>query len=130
DGVVYQIKRKSGDTTPSASITSPAEGATVSGTVTVGMSESGFTGTISWTLRLDNGGNPIFTTSGTTSTASFSWDTTGVPAGAHTLNLTVQDGAGHTATATRNIVVAGALSLSVAAPRAGAAVSAARWVSM
>src|SRR5204863_383631 len=33
--------------------------------------------------------NPIFTTSGTTSTASFSWDTTGVPAGAHTLNLTV-----------------------------------------
>ena len=130
DGVIYQIKRKIGDTTPSASITSPAEGSTVSGTVTVGMSESGFTGTISWTLHLDDRGNPIFTTSGTTSTASFSWDTTGVPAGAHTLNLTVQDGAGHTATATRNIVIAGPLSASFTAPGEGATVSGAVSVSM
>jgi glucose/arabinose dehydrogenase len=123
DGVIYQIKRKIGDTAPIASITSPAEGSTVGGTVTVGMSEAGFTGTISWTLRLDNGGNPIFTTSGTGSTASFSWNTSAVPTGAHTLNLTVQDDAGHTATATRNIIIAGPLSASFTTPGEGTTVS-------
>src|SRR5205085_2218463 len=130
DGVIYQIKRKIGDTTPIASITSPAEGSTVSGAVTVGMSEAGFTGTISWALRLDNGGNPIFTTSGTASTASFSWDTSGVPTGAHTLRLTVQDGAGRTATAIRTVTVAagGTLRVAVTQPGAdGATVSGTTW---
>jgi len=127
-GVIYQIKRA--PTGLVASITSPTEGSTVTGTVTVGMSETGGTGTIAWTLRLDNGGNPIFTTSGTGSTASFSWDTSGVSAGAHTLNLTVQDGAGHTATAARNIIVAGPLSASFTTPGEGASVSGVVPVSM
>src|SRR5204863_5653160 len=48
-----------------ASIMTPAEGATVTGTVPVGMSESNGTGTITWTLRVDGGSTPIFTTSGT-----------------------------------------------------------------
>src|SRR5438552_3300716 len=62
----------------SAAITNPAEGVTVSGTVTVGMAETGGTGTISWTLRLDGGAVPIFTSSGIAATASFNWDTTSV----------------------------------------------------
>src|SRR5205085_11388309 len=86
-----------------ASIPSPAEGATVGGTVTVGMSESNGAGTISWALRLDGGATPIFSTSGTASTASFNWDASAVTPGAHTLTLTVQDGAGRTATATRTV---------------------------
>src|SRR5205814_8536035 len=53
-----------------ASITSPAEGATVSGMVPVGMSESGGTGTITWPPRLDGGSTPIFAASGTATTAS------------------------------------------------------------
>jgi hypothetical protein len=88
-----------------ASITNPAEGATVSGSMPVGMSESNGTGTITWTLRLDGGVTPIFTTSGTATTASFNWDTTGLAPGAHQLQLTVQDSAGRTATATRNVTV-------------------------
>jgi len=88
-----------------ASITNPAEGATVSGSMPVGMSESNGTGTITWTLGLDGGATPNFTTSGTATTASFNWDTTGLAPGAHQLQLTVQDGAGRTATATRNVTV-------------------------
>src|SRR5260370_32182355 len=88
-----------------ASITTPTEGAAVSNTVPVGMSETGGTGTITWTLRLDGGTTPIFSTSGTTSTPSFNWDTSGVPAGSHQLQLTVQDGSGRTATAIRNVTV-------------------------
>src|SRR5207302_10380755 len=64
-----------------ASITNPAEGATAGGTVAVGMSESNGTGTISWALRLDSGTTPIFSTSGTASTASFNWDTSAVTPG-------------------------------------------------
>jgi glucose/arabinose dehydrogenase len=109
--------------TLSASFTSPAEGATVTGTVPVGMSESNGTGTITWTLRLDGGSTPIFTTSGTPSTASFSWDTSSVAPGAHQLQLTVQDGGGRTATATRNVTVAGPLSASITSPAEGATVS-------
>src|SRR6266850_5710865 len=122
-GVIYQIKRKPNDQTMSATITTPAEGSTVAGTVPVGMSETGGGGTIVWTLRLDNDPNPIFTTSATASTASFSWDASGIAPGAHTLRLTVQDGAGKTAAATRNIIVAGPLTASFTSPAEGATVS-------
>src|SRR5205814_6646114 len=39
------------------------------------------------------------------STATASWNTTGVPAGSHTLNLTVTDAAGRTATAAVTVTV-------------------------
>src|SRR6266403_4498724 len=70
------------------------------------MSETNATsGTITWMLRLDGGSTPIFTTSGTAATQSFNWDTSGVAPGAHQLQLTVQDGGGRMATATRNVTV-------------------------
>ena len=107
-----------------AGFTSPAEGAMLSGTVTVGMTVSTCaTGTITWTLRLDGGATPIFTTSGTAKTASFGWNTTSVAPGTHQLQLTAQDGAGATATATRNVTVAGPLSASITSPSEGATVS-------
>src|SRR5256886_6152229 len=112
-----------------ASFTTPAEGASVSGVVPVSMSETGGTGTITWTVRLDSGTTPIFTTSGTAATASFDWDTSGVPTGAHTLNLTVQDVAGRTATAVRHVTVtAPSLRVAITQPGAdGATVSGTPW---
>src|SRR5947207_3113338 len=128
-GVIYQIKRQTNGGM-SATFTSPGEGATVTGAVPVGMSETGGTGTVTWTVRLDSGTTPIFTTSGTAATASFNWDTSGVAQGAHTLRLTVQDGAGRTATATRNVTVVpgGTLRVAITQPSAdGATVSGTTW---
>src|SRR5437660_1254481 len=121
-GVIYQIKRKT--TGMSATFTSPGEGTTVTGTVSVGMSESGGTGTSTWTVQLDGGATPIFgPISGTASTTSFNWDTSTVAPGAHTLNLTAQDSAGHTANATLHVVVAGPLTASFTTPGEGTTVS-------
>ncbi len=123
---------KNGTTpTPTAAFTSPAAGAGVSGGVTVGMSETGASGTpITFTLAVD--GAQVFTAAGTATTASFAWSTTGVPDGAHTLGLTVRDGAGRTATATRGVTVANGgggstLKVSITSPATGATVSGTVW---
>jgi len=112
-----------------ASFTSPAEGATVSGTVTVGMAASNASGTpISFTLAVD--GAQVFTTSGTATTASFAWNTAALSAGAHTLTLTVRDGAGRTATATRTATVGGGgtpIRVFITAPSNGATVRGTVW---
>jgi Beta-propeller repeat len=64
-----------------AAFTSPGAGATVSGTVTVGMNETGASGTpITFTLTMD--GTQIFTATGTATTASFAWNTSSVTDGA------------------------------------------------
>jgi len=99
------VANNGGGTPLTAAFTSPAEGTTVSGTVAVGMSETGASGTpIIFTLAID--GTQAYTTSGTATTASYNWNTSGAVAGAHTLTLTVRDGANRTATATRNVTVA------------------------
>src|SRR3989442_7993721 len=66
-----------------ASFTSPGEGSPVSGTVSVGMSDSGANGTpIAFTLTVD--GAQAFTVSGAATTAAFNWSTAGGRAGQHT----------------------------------------------
>jgi hypothetical protein len=87
----------------SAAFTSPAAGATVSGTTTVGMSASGASGGA--TFRLSLGSTVLFQQAVSGSTASYAWDTTKVAGGAQTLTLTVTDGAGRTATTTRSVTV-------------------------
>ena len=121
-------------TTPTltAAFTSPAAGAAVSGSVSVGMSETGASGMpITFTLTVD--GTQVFTAAGTATTASFAWSTTSVRDGAHTLGLTVRDGAGRTASATRAVTVAnnggggGTLKVSITSPATGSTVSGTVW---
>ena len=85
------------------SFTSPASGATVSGTVTVGMSDSGASGSSTFTLSVD--GTRVSSQTVTGSTATYSWNTTGVTNGSHTLGLSVTDGGGGTATASIGVTV-------------------------
>jgi hypothetical protein len=87
-----------------AAFTSPPEGATVSGTVAVGMAASGATGTSNtFTLTID--GTSVFSTTTAATTATYSWNTSLSGDGPHTLALTVRDASGATATATRSVRV-------------------------
>jgi hypothetical protein len=89
----------------SASITSPAGGSTVSGAVTVNMSATNAQGSPThFVLKQDNV-TTLSDQSVTGSTASATWDTTLVSNGAHTLDLTVTDGGGRTATASISVTV-------------------------
>jgi hypothetical protein len=115
-----------------AAFTSPAAGATVSGTVSVEMSASGGTTPYTYALAID--GSPV--ASG--ASASYSWSTTSVVDGSHTLGLTVTDGAGRTATTSRTVTVSnaappppgGTLRVFITSPSSGATVSGTVWVNI
>lgn len=86
-----------------ASFTSPASGATVRGTVTVGMADSGASGSSTFKLSVDGTQVSSQTVSG--STATYAWATTGLANGSHTLAVSVTDGGGRTASASRSVTV-------------------------
>jgi len=93
------------------------------------MSASGAGATpIAFTLTVD--GAQVFTASGTATTASFDWDTTGMATGTHTLGLTVRDGTGATATASRTVTVSAPLKASFSSPAQGATVSGSTKIDM
>ncbi|HEY6414592.1 MAG TPA: Ig-like domain-containing protein [Acidimicrobiales bacterium] len=84
------------DTTPpTVSVTSPANGATVSGTITVTANASDNRGVVGVRFRL-NGVN--LGAEDTTNPYSVSWNTTGVANGSHTLTAVARDAAGNTKT--------------------------------
>src|SRR5438477_10183069 len=92
------------------------------------MTASGGTAPYTYTLSVDGG---QVASSGAN---TYSWATTGVADGGHTLGLTVRDGAGATATATRTVTVqnntAGTLVVWITQPASGATVSGTVWVTM
>ena len=91
-----------GDTTaPTVSLTAPASGATVSGSVTVSANASDNVGVVGVQFLLD--GNALGTED-TTSPYSISWDSTTVANGSHTLSARARDAAGNTGTAANRTV--------------------------
>jgi hypothetical protein len=119
------------------SFTSPANSATVSGTVTVGMAVSGATGSTSFQLAIDGATVSTQTVSGTT--AAYTWNTTTIANGNHTLTVTALDGAGHSESAAITVTVnnqaapppppaGGTLSIAFTAPGEGATVSGTVWM--
>lgn len=80
-------------TAPSTSITSPASGATVSGTTTVAASASDDRGIARVEFYLDD----VLQSTSTTSPYAWSWNTTTAANGTHALTSRAYDGAGNTA---------------------------------
>ena len=95
-----------GDTqSPTVSLTAPASGATVSGSVNVTASASDNVGVVGVQFRLD--GNTLGSED-VTSPYSVSWTTTGSTNGSHQLTATARDAAGRTAVSTINVTVSNA----------------------
>jgi hypothetical protein len=135
-GSTINVNVKNGITTPptptlTAAFTSPASGATVTGTTTVGMSVSGSTA-VSKTFQLAVDGAVISTQTVSGTTASYALDTTKLTNASHTLTLTATDSAGGSATAARSVTVANTVPITAAftSPAAGATVSGTTTVGM
>ncbi|MFW9979178.1 MAG: S8 family serine peptidase [Candidatus Thorarchaeota archaeon] len=84
-------------TAPTVSITSPASGATVTGTVTISFSASDANGISSRRILID--GTQVSTAS------SYSWDTTAYADGSHTIRCEATDPSGNTGYATISVTV-------------------------
>src|SRR5439155_752824 len=119
---------------PTAAFTVPAPNATVSAVATVTVAASGGSGSgYSYGLKVDG-------TAVTGTGASFSWDTTKVVNGPHTLTANVADPMGGTGTATQTVTVSnvatppppptGTLKVFVTQPTGGATVSNTVWAVM
>jgi thermitase len=114
------------DTTPpTVGFTSPANGATVSGSILVRVSASDSVGVTSVQLAVD--GAALATD--TVPPYDFAWDTTTYSAGAHALRATAWDAAGNTASASINVTVNNAVAdttppaVSITSPANGATVN-------
>jgi hypothetical protein len=126
------VSVQNGGAALTAAFTSPAAGATVGGTVSVGLAAGG--GAPAYTYRLSVEGNPVFASTTSATSTSYSWNTTAVADGSHTLSLTVTDSTGVTATATRTVTVSnptgGTLQVALTSPSPGATVSGTVWVNV
>ena len=107
--VMVNSATPSDTTPPTVSVTNPAGGATVFGTVTISASALDNVGVTAVELYLDS---QLFSTD-TTAPYSTSWDTTIVPDGSHALSAKALDAAGNEGTSpTVNVIVQNALSSS------------------
>src|SRR5207237_605169 len=112
-GSIQVTVQNSGPGPVSAGFSSPASGATVSGTVSVGMVAGGGTAPCPYTLTIDD--TQVVSSVATT----YSWNTLGYSNAAHTLGLTVRDNTGATASATRTVTVqngGGTLTVALTSP--------------
>ena len=111
-------------TAPTVSVTAPAGGATVSGTVTLGATATDNNGVAGVQFQLD--GNPLGAEDTTSLDGySVSWNTTGATNGGHQLSAVARDAAGNTTTSSPvNVTVDNAApTVSLTAPAYGATVS-------
>jgi O-glycosyl hydrolase len=95
-----------GDTqAPTVSLTAPANGATVSGTISIAATASDNVGVVGVQFKLDGSS---LGSEDLTSPYSVSWATSGATNGSHQLSATARDASGKTATATLSVIVSNA----------------------
>ncbi|HZE80756.1 MAG TPA: Ig-like domain-containing protein, partial [Candidatus Polarisedimenticolia bacterium] len=96
-GVAVKVSNIADTTPPTVSITAPASGATVSGTVSVTANASDNVGVASVQFQLDGANLGALDTA---SPYSVSWNTTTATNGSHTLTAIAKDAAGNSTTST------------------------------
>src|SRR5690349_19435230 len=111
-------------TPPVVSFTSPADGSTVSGSVSVAINASDNSGVSSVTVSLDGS----IVTSFAVAPYAFTWNTLALADGTHVLSATARDAKGNSSTSTvsvtvRNTIDSTAPSISMTSPSDGATVS-------
>ena len=99
-------------TFPTVSITSPVNSSTVSGTVTINVTASDNVGVSVVKVIIDG----ILLSSSSVAPYSFSWSTTGVASGTHTIKATAQDAAGNISSSSIQVGINAAPSGDVTAP--------------
>jgi hypothetical protein len=124
DGKIYEVSVPSDDAPPSASITSPADGATVSGIVQIQANASDDKGVTQ--VRFFDGATLIGTDTVGTDGWSVSWNTIGAAEGPHTIRATATDTFGQTGSDAHTVTVDnvdGPPTVSITSPADGATVS-------
>jgi predicted 3-demethylubiquinone-9 3-methyltransferase (glyoxalase superfamily) len=94
-GVTITVSNAIDSTAPSVTMTAPAQGATVSGSITVSASASDNVGVANVQFKLDGANLGALDTS---APYAFSWSTTTVSNGVHTLTAVARDAAGNQTT--------------------------------
>jgi hypothetical protein len=122
DGKLYEVSAPSADTPPTVSVTAPAEGATVSGTVNVEASASDNAGVTQVAFAV--GGTSIGTDTNGADGWSVPWNSTTVADGARTVTATATDTIGQIASDSNGVIVDNTPpAVTVTSPAAGATVS-------
>jgi len=103
DSVAVTVDNTAPNQPPTVSITSPSEGATVNGTITITGTASDSDGTVQ-SVEVKIGSDAWATASGTTSW-TFTWDTTGYSDGSYTILARSYDGTNYSTEAQVNVTV-------------------------
>jgi hypothetical protein len=103
DGKLYEVSAPLADAPPTVTVSAPAQGATVAGTVLVQANASDDVGVTQVTFFVD--GASIGTDTNGADGWSASWDTTGAAEGAHTVTAAATDTLGQTASDTNDVTV-------------------------
>lgn len=127
-------RRPNNDRTfPTVSITSPTNGSTVSGTVTIQVSASDNVGVSSVKINIDG----VLKSTSSIAPYSYSWNTTGVASGTHTISATAQDAAGNISSSSIQVGINAAPSgdatapvVSITSPASGSAVTVGATISV
>lgn len=95
------VKPVTDATAPSVNITSPSNGATVSGTINITVNATDNVGVTMVSLSVDN----INVASSTSSPFTMSWNSASVANGIHTIKVTAKDAAGNTSSSSIQVTV-------------------------
>lgn len=105
DAVARLVADEQRLTPPQMSFVTPGSGETLSGTVPVTVSLASASGLEAYNLRLDSAGLQ-YQWQPAAGQVTFSWDTTSVPNGVHTLLITATDVLGNKTTVTEQVTIA------------------------